>query len=79
MFNRIKKFYEDHDLAITYTIGAVAGVLVGAWVVNSAYRARGGGYLEIPGAAVKDLLAGKEVLLDCLDDAFLKMEYIPKI
>lgn len=79
MINKIKKFIEDNDTTIAMTICVTAGVLMGAWAVNSAYRARGGGYLEIPGAAVKDLLAGKEVLLDCLEDAYLKMEYIPKV
>jgi len=78
MISRIKKFVTDHDLAITYTLGATAGVLVGAWVVYSAMHARGVATLELPNAAVKDLLNGKEVLLDCLEDAHLLVKYIPK-
>lgn len=77
MISRFKNFIVKHDIAITYTLGATAGVLVGAWAVYSATR--GATTLELTKDAVKDLLNGKEIVLDCLDDAYLLIKYIPKI
>lgn len=76
MLNSIKKFVAEHRVEIvlaTITITTAA-------VLLTANRAalKGGGFVELPGDAVKDLLDGKEVLLDCLDDAYLLVKYIPK-
>lgn len=76
MLDRIKKFITEHDTEIALTACVTAGVLMGVWVGKRAFR---GDYnLELSQAVVNDLLAGKDVLLDCLEDAHLFVKYIPK-
>jgi len=78
MLNRIKTFVSEHQLEIAVTIGlvATAAIMYRNHAIKTAMR--GGAILEIEGAAVKDLLDGKDVLLDCLDDAYLLIKYVPK-
>jgi len=77
MINRIKKFVVDHDIAIAMTVTVTASVLVGAWMTYYSVS-RGKEILVLPKDAVSDLLNGKDVLLDCLEDAHLLIKYIPK-
>lgn len=77
MLNRIKNFISEHDIAIAMTVTVTASVLVGAWMTYYSVS-RGKEILVLPKDAVGDLLAGKDVLLDCLEDAHLLVKYIPK-
>lgn len=77
MINRIKKFIVEHDTEIAVTACVIASFYVGAWVVKSAIL-RGEYNLMLSQAAVNDLLAGKDVLVNCLEDAHLLIKYIPK-
>ncbi len=78
MINRIKKFVEENSLEIVIYSSLAAAFAVGAWTTYSAIS-RSHEVLALPKGAVKDLLAGKDVLVTCLEDAHLLIKYIPKI
>lgn len=77
MINRIKEFIVKHDVEIAVTACVVGGVLLGAWTTYYSVS-RGKEILVLPKNAAKDLLAGKDILVDCLEDASLLIKYIPK-
>lgn len=76
MLNSIKKFVKEHPVEIILATTMITTVAV--LLTKNRTALKGGGFLELSGATVNDLLAGKEVLLDCLDDAYLLVKYIPK-
>src|SRR5688500_19356065 len=76
MIDSIKKFIAEHDTEIALTVCVTAGVLMGAWTARH-FITGGKEVLVLPKNAVNDLLAGKDVLLDCLEDAHLLVKYIP--
>lgn len=76
MFDKIKKFVAEHPLETAIVVATT--VTVAAVLFKNRTALKGGGFLELSGAAVNDLMDGKEVLVDALDDVYLLIKTVPK-
>lgn len=77
MLNSIKKFVKEHPVEIILATTMITTFTV--LISKNRTALKGGGFLELSGETVNDLLAGKDVLVDCLDDAYLLIKYVPKV